>query len=217
MDDEHGRKPLGQHNRVDAHSQPALASGYAELVAEANELLELVQNIRPAQSEVKQRKLDEEKAQRKLAPKTTQLTVVRVKVWFTLTGLSWNDSARPAHCTCAAQVAGRTFGVPVQLAERIAVYTENETKQQQLDRQCQAYRQQRRLKEQGRALCTEHIDHVLLNKAAIVIPAVPVDNLPGNQPDYLQASIACNLLVYHCHVQCHCMAKQTGSSCEQCA
>ena len=114
------------------------------------------------------------------------------------TGLSWSDSARTAYCICAAQVAGRTFGVPVHLAERIAVYTDNETKQQQLDRQCQAYRQQRRLKEQGRALCAEHIDHVLLNKAAIVIPAVPVDSLPGNQPDYLQqvqASVAYNLLV----------------------
>lgn len=77
------------------------------------------------------------------------------------------------------QVAGRTFGVPAQLAERIAVYTDNVTKQQQLDRQCQAYKQQRRLKGQGQALCTEHIDHVLLNKAAIVIPAVPAGGLQG--------------------------------------
>lgn len=59
------------------------------------------------------------------------------------------------------------------------MYTENETKKQQLDRQCLAYKQQRHLKERGQAQCAEHIDHVLLNKAAIVIPAVPLGGLEG--------------------------------------
>lgn len=72
------------------------------------------------------------------------------------------------------QVAGKTFGVPAALAQRIAVYSDNATKQLQLDRQCRAYEKQRRLKVSGPA---EDIDHVLLNKAAIVLPAVP---LTGN-------------------------------------
>lgn len=70
-----------------------------------------------------------------------------------------------------AQVAGKTFGVPAALARRIAVYSDNATKQLQLDRQCRAYQKQRQLRASRTA---EDIDHVLLNKAAIVLPAIPL-------------------------------------------
>jgi len=68
-------------------------------------------------------------------------------------------------------VAGRTFGVPAQLAERIAMYTDNATKQLQLDRQCNAYKQQRRLRSQQLEQHSQKVDHVLLNKTAILLPA----------------------------------------------
>ena len=71
------RKPLRQHNGTAASLQKAT---YAELLAEADELLKQVQNIRPAQQDSQQRKVDEEKAKRKLAAKQNQLAVVRVRV-----------------------------------------------------------------------------------------------------------------------------------------
>lgn len=71
-------------------------------------------------------------------------------------------------------MAGRTFGVPAQLAERIALYSDNATKQLQLDRQCHAYRQQRRCKSQELEQQSDEVDHVLLNKTAIVLPASPL-------------------------------------------
>ena len=71
----------------------------------------------------------------------------------------------------AEQVAGKSFGVPAALARRIAVYSDNATKQLQLDRQCRAYQKQRQLRASRTA---EDIDHVLLNKAAIVLPAIPL-------------------------------------------
>ncbi|KAL0028705.1 hypothetical protein WJX79_000986 [Trebouxia sp. C0005] len=69
------------------------------------------------------------------------------------------------------RVAGRTFGVPAQLAERIAMYTDNATKQLQLDRQCNAYKQQRCLRSQQLEQDSQKVDHVLLNKTAILLPA----------------------------------------------
>ena len=69
------------------------------------------------------------------------------------------------------QVAGKTLGVPAALAQRIAVYSDNATKQLQLDRQCQVYEKQRRLRA---GMPAQHIDHVLLNKAAIILPATPL-------------------------------------------
>jgi hypothetical protein len=68
-------------------------------------------------------------------------------------------------------VAGRTFGVPAELAKRISMYTDNATKQLQLDRQCTAYKQQRRLRSQQLAQHSQKVDHVLLNKTAILLPA----------------------------------------------
>jgi len=75
------------------------------------------------------------------------------------------------HHDISVQVAGRTFGVPAQLAERIAMYTDNATKQLQLDRQCNAYKQQRRLRTQHLEQHSQKVDHVLLNKTAILLPA----------------------------------------------
>ena len=82
-----------------------------------------------------------------------------------------NCTTQKHSCTSLAQVAGKTFGVPAALARRIAVYSDNATKQLQLDRQCRAYEKQRRLRVSRPA---EDIDHVLLNKAAIVLPAMPL-------------------------------------------
>ena len=76
-----------------------------------------------------------------------------------------------------SQVAGKTFGVPAALAHRIAVYSDNATKQLQLDRQCQAYQRQRRIRTQQLEHRAQDIDHVLLNKTAIVLPAVPLTGL----------------------------------------
>lgn len=82
-----------------------------------------------------------------------------------------NAPYKIAFATLLAQVAGKTFGVPAALARRIAVYSDNATKQLQLDRQCRAYEKQRRLRVLRPA---EDIDHVLLNKAAIVLPSIPL-------------------------------------------
>ncbi len=51
------------------------------------------------------------------------------------------------------------------------MYTDNATKQLQLDRQCTAYKQQRRLRSQQLAQHSQKVDHVLLNKTAILLPA----------------------------------------------
>lgn len=110
-------------------------------------------------------------------------------------------------------MAGRTFGVPAQLAGRIAVYTDNDTKQLQLDRQCQAYKHQRRLKQRGLAQHTQHIDHVLLNKAAIVLPAVPAISLQGMWHLKHQEHQGCKRIAYSAAADnsaavglaCHCL------------
>ncbi len=51
------------------------------------------------------------------------------------------------------------------------MYTDNATKQLQLDRQCNAYKQQRRLRSQQLEQHSQKVDHVLLNKTAILLPA----------------------------------------------
>lgn len=51
------------------------------------------------------------------------------------------------------------------------MYTDNATKQLQLDRQCNAYKQQRRLRSQQHEQHSQKVDHVLLNKTAILLPA----------------------------------------------
>lgn len=61
--------------------------------------------------------------------------------------------------------------MPAELAKRISMYTDNATKQLQLDRQCTAYKQQRRLRSQQLAQHSQKVDHVLLNKTAILLPA----------------------------------------------
>ena len=68
------------------------------------------------------------------------------------------------------QVAERTFGVPAPLANRIAAYSDNESKQLQLDRRCNAIKRQRRLGAHHKNIRRTTLDYVLLNKAAIVLP-----------------------------------------------
>lgn len=184
---EHHKRPLGQLNSADAVEREPHGASYAALVAEADELLKQVQSTRPAQQDTQRQREEEERARKRLAAKQNQLTVVRVRVRPASLFVSTLQTSRSSDMTLLTQVAGRTFGVPAQLAERIAVYTDNETKQQQLDRQCQAYKLQRRLQERGQASLTAHIDHVLLNKAAIVIPAAPDIGRPGN--------LICNIAV----------------------
>ncbi|DBA74716.1 TPA: hypothetical protein ACH3X2_009378 [Trebouxia sp. C0005] len=119
------------------------------LLAEANALLDKVNSLQPAEAAESQGDcLDKAKAVKVKTPAAhNKLAVVRVRV------------------------AGRTFGVPAQLAERIAMYTDNATKQLQLDRQCNAYKQQRCLRSQQLEQDSQKVDHVLLNKTAILLPA----------------------------------------------
>lgn len=95
-----------------------------------------------------------------------------------------------------AQVAGKTFGVPAALAERIAVYSDNAAKQLQLDRQCQAHQRQRRIRTQQLEHHASDIDHVLLNKTAIVLPAVPLTG------DCTTAASTVLNMQLHCQLAC---------------
>ncbi|KAL0037793.1 hypothetical protein WJX77_012221 [Trebouxia sp. C0004] len=132
-----------------AASTAVPSRSYEALLAEANALLHMVSSLQPAEAaESHGDCLDTAKAVKQRTPAALQkLAVVRVRV------------------------AGRTFGVPAQLAERIAMYTDNATKQLQLDRQCNAYKQQRRLRTEQLEQHSQKVDHVLLNKTAILLPA----------------------------------------------
>lgn len=110
--------------------------------------------------------------------------------WLAVLTLSINPAS-----TTLLQVAGKTFGVPTQLAQRIAVYSDNATKQLQLERQCRAYRQQRRLRSQHLENHSQEVDHVLLNKTAIVLPASPLEGR-----HILSASTRCSLQVLKCSI-----------------
>ena len=71
-------KPLGQHKCASVISSTTQALTYSDVVAEADELLQLMQTIRPARQATEQR--GGQKARRTPAAKDNPLAVVRVRV-----------------------------------------------------------------------------------------------------------------------------------------
>ena len=62
------------------------------------------------------------------------------------------------------------IGVPAPLAQRIAEFSDNATKQSQLDRHCDSLIKQRCLGAKRHNMQSRGTDFVLLNKAAAVLP-----------------------------------------------
>lgn len=67
-------------------------------------------------------------------------------------------------------MADNVFGVPGPLAQRIAEYSDNATKQSQLNRYCERVQEQRLLKARQHNRQSQYTDFVLLNKTAAVLP-----------------------------------------------
>lgn len=185
------RQPLTQCNQAPTvPTENGTASRYEELMAEAEALLDKVKAVQPVgANEHKQRNTALASKQQRAAFRN-KLAIVRVRVsslssYAPAFSVLLATEKQMPHCantpcktlllTAASlfppQVAGKTIGVPAALAQRIAVYSDNATKQLQLDRQCRAYEKQRHLRT---TMPAQHIDHVLLNKAAIILPAKPL-------------------------------------------